>query len=115
MECVPFLGFLRKSTLLPVSPIIPGDACLLKGDLEFVDTQSFKLNIRRTKTIQNNEWILVLPYVKSASPDMCPVIAVQNFVYLAPFEPKLPLFAYREKGKSAGGLINPSPTDKGVY
>ena len=68
------------------------------GDLEFIDGQTFRLNIRRTKTIQYNERILVLPFVKSPSPDICPVVAVQNLQYLTPFDPKLPLFSYREKG-----------------
>ena len=96
--CVAFFGFLRKATLLPISPNVPGDACLLKGDLVVVDRNSFKLNIRRTKTIQNNERILVLPFVTCPEKSICPVNAVKNLLYLAPFDPKLPLFSYREGG-----------------
>ena len=96
--CVAFFGFLRKSTLLPISPVDPGESCLLKGDLEFTSTCSFKVNIRRTKTIQNNERILILPYIQSPRSEICPVDAVKNTMYLAPNDPRLPLFAYRENG-----------------
>ena len=97
--CVAFFGFLRKSTLLPISPVSAGEACLLKSDLEIVDRDTFKLNIRRTKTIQFSERILVLPFVHCPGSSICPVEAVKNLLYLSPNDPKLPLFWYRDKGR----------------
>ena len=93
-----FYGFLRKSTLLPISPVTPGDACLLKKDLVFQNSYSFKLFIRRTKTIQNNERILVLPYEQCPGSPVCPVEAVRNLLYLSPGDLSLPLFSFKENG-----------------
>ena len=94
--CVGFYGFLRKATLLPKSNISPGEDCLLKGDLKMVNYSLIKLYVRRTKTIQNNDRILVLPFVACPQSPLCPVRAVRNLLYLSPNDPKLPLFSYRK-------------------
>lgn len=97
--CVGLFGFLRKATLLPISATSPGDACLLKGDLELIGYDSFVLHVRRTKTIQYNERVLKLVYAAGKGSILCPVSAVRNLMYLAPNDATLPLFSFKHKGK----------------
>ena len=96
--CIAFYGFLRKATLLPKSKTLAGNECLLKGDLKLINYNLARLYVRRTKTIQNNERVLILPFVACPQSSLCPVKAVRNLQYLSPNDPSLPLFCYREKG-----------------
>ena len=94
-----FFGLLRKRTLLPVTMNNPGDACVLRRDLEFNGDSVFTLLIRKTKTIQCQERILSLPFVACAQSPLCPFAALSDLVIVAPTNPNLPLFSYRNKGK----------------
>lgn len=96
--CVGFFGFLRKATLLPISGETPGDACLLYGDLEFQNPNNFVIKVRRTKTIQCNERVLLLPYTAYRGSRLCPITALANLLEVSPKQKNLPLFAYRNKG-----------------
>ena len=97
--CVGFFGFLRKINLLPVSSIKLGDSCLLREDVDFVSNDCFVLNISKTKTIQNHERILTIPFVAVPGSVLCPVDAVMNMLIVSPVEDTLPLFSYVENGE----------------
>lgn len=95
-----FLGFLRKSTLLPKSLTNPGSDCVLRRDLRMPAYNEVMLHIRKTKTIQFGQKVLLVPY--SGSPvecPLCPVTAVRNLLHSIPYKPDLPLFAYYEGNK----------------
>ena len=94
---VGFLGFLRKSTLLPVSQTNQGDSCVRLYDLDTSDHSCYFLRIRKTKTIQFGQGILSLPYVALKGSVFCPVNALQNLLIVAPADTRLPLFSYRTK------------------
>ena len=89
-----FFGFLRKSTLLPISMVKPGDGCILRKDLDMPDCKTVVLYIRKTKTIQCKERVLVMPYVASPGNPLCPVKALNDLLSIAPMELDLPLFGY---------------------
>ena len=93
-----FFGFLRKATLLPSSPCYPGIACLLRGDLHLLSASYFELHVRRTKTIQFNQRVLVLPYSAAQGSPLCPVKALYDLIHLSSFSDESPLFSYK-KGK----------------
>ena len=95
-----FFGFLRKKTLLPVSSTKPDTDCLLRNDLVMQDANSYTLYIRRTKTIQFGERILVLPFVAEPSNALCPVSAMKNLMLVSPKESMIPLFSYIQRGKT---------------
>ena len=91
--CVGLFGFLRKATLLPIS-VQKIDSCILRGDLEFLNNESFVLNIRKTKTIQNHERVLVMPFVAVPGTVFCPVDAVMNMLIVSPIADDMPLFSF---------------------
>jgi len=97
--CIVFFRFLRKATLLPVSATVAGGDSLLRGDVEFLDTDSFLIHICKTKTIQYNERILTLPYVACPGSPLCPVQVLLNVRLIAPDDDELPLFAYVNEKK----------------
>ena len=95
--CVAFYGFLRKSTLLPESSVIPGDDCILRKDLHMTSSNRFVLYIRKTKTIQFGQRIIVVPY--TAAPIkciLCPVAAISSLLSCTSYKAKLPLFLFRK-------------------
>ena len=94
-----FYGLLRKRTLLPVTLKNPGDSCLLRSDLTMNGDSSFVLNVRKTKTIQCGERVLVLPFVSCASSPLCPFAALSNLLIVAPINKNLPLFSYKRNGE----------------
>ena len=98
---VGFFGLLRKKTLLPQTSNNHGDSCLLRSDFVMLDVNSFVLNVRKTKTIQCSERVLVLPYVSSPGSKLCPVSAMKDLLYVAPREGHLPLFSYKTNGTFA--------------
>ena len=93
---VGFFGFLRKSTLLPISNPKPGDACIRRCDLDMPDNHTVVLYIKKTKTIQCNERVLIMPYVASPGNPLCPVRAIIDLLTVAPIDPQLPLFSYED-------------------
>ena len=92
-----YLGFLRKSTLLPVSQTNQGDSCVRLFDLDTSDVNCFSLRIRKTKTIQFGQRVLTLPFVALRGSVFCPVTALENLLIVAPSDVKQPLFSYRSK------------------
>ena len=92
-------GFLRKSTLLPKNASEPGRECLLRGDLEMPNDTAFSLHVRRTKTIQCGERVLIIPYCACPDSLLCPVSAMLELLQVAPPNVNLPLFSYRFRGK----------------
>ena len=99
-----FFGFLRKSTLLPISKTRPGDSCIRRCDLEMPDMDTVILHITKTKTIQFKERVLEMPYVASPGNALCPVAAVCNMLEVSPCDPNLPLFSYFERDGSVKSL-----------
>lgn len=93
---VGFLGFLRKSTLLPVSETNPGDSCILGYDLDTANDKCFIISIRKSKTIQFGQRVLTLPFAELKGSQLCPVDALRNLLFVAPFDRKSPLFSYRK-------------------
>ena len=94
---VGFFGFLRKSTLIPVSGTNPGDGHILYKDVVWENDSSFVINVRKTKTIQCGERILKLPFVGCKDNPLCPVKALQNLLCISPRDAALSLFAYRDR------------------
>jgi len=95
-----FFGFLRKATLLPMSSTDPGSDCLLIRDLVWINTQFFELRVRKTKTIQCGERLLILPYCASPANPLCPVIAANLLGRASSKNLDHPLFSY----KTANGV-----------
>ena len=58
------------------------------------------LRVRRTKTIQCNERVLCLPYVARHGSPLCPISAIRNLLYVSPNDALMPLFSYRQGGKT---------------
>ena len=92
-----FFGFLRKSTLLPVSVTNPGDGHILYSDVVWERNDSFVINVRKTKTIQEGQRILKLPFVGCQSNPLCPVKALLNLLCVSPLATDLSLFAYQDR------------------
>ena len=97
--CVAFYGFLRKSTMLPVTSTDPGEDCILRGDLHMPSNNTFVIYVRKTKTIQFGQRVLVIPYAETPKKCLlCPVSAMKSLLRCIPYLPKLPLFLYYQNG-----------------
>ena len=92
-----FYGFLRKSTLLPVSEANPGDGFILFSDVVWDVDNSFTINVRKTKTIQCHQRVLKLPFVGCSINPLCPVAALNNLMYNSPKDTLKSLFAYVDR------------------
>ena len=92
-----FFGFLRKSTLLPVTSVNPGDGYILFSDVVWDANDCFVIHVRKTKTIQCSERILKLPFVSCDASPLCPLKAMKNLLNCSPREPNLSLFAYNDR------------------
>ena len=90
-----FFVFLRKATLLPKSPCYPGSDCLLRKDLHILDGSSLELRIRKTKTIQKGERLLILPYCACPTSPLCPMKSVLDLLSVTRMNPDTPLFSYK--------------------
>lgn len=96
-----FLGFFRKSTLLPKSKLSCKDSLLLKdvkvtqeGDMLFV-------TVRHTKTIQFGQRLLIIPFSRSQDSLLCPLKAMISMlagIKDVKCSSDHPLFSYIEKG-----------------
>ena len=96
---VGYYGLFRKSTLLPVTLKNPGDSCLLRGDLIVNSCTVFTLHVRKTKTIQCGDRVLVLPFVSCPGSLLCPYKALMDLLIVAPKADNLPLFSYKKHGE----------------
>lgn len=93
---VGFFGFLRKATLLPKTTSNPGSDSLLRKDLYWLAIDKFELRIRKTKTIQCGQRLLIIPYCASPCQSLCPVTAVLNLFKISSPSAEYPLFSYRK-------------------
>lgn len=91
-----FFGFLRKATLLPKNQNLPAVDCILRKDLRMIGRDHLELHVRKTKTIQFGQRILIIPFYPVPGSVLCPVLAVKSLFRRTPFQPELPLFSYRE-------------------
>ena len=92
-----FFGLFRKKTLLPQTLTNPGDSCILRGDMKIVDPDTIVISVRKTKTIQCGERLLVMPFVSCVNNSrLCPVRALKDLLHVAPIDPKMPLFSYNQ-------------------
>lgn len=71
-----FLGFFRKSTLLPKSDVSSDQALLMKDILISQDGGSLFITVRHTKTIQFGQRTLTIPFFKSPDSLLCPLQAI---------------------------------------
>lgn len=94
---VGFYCFLRKASLVPISPKNPGERCLLMSDLEYNPLKSIlTVVVRVTKTIQFAERSLRIPLVATpGNPALCPFTAWRLWLTSAPRSANLPLFSYQ--------------------
>ena len=74
---VAFYGFLRKSSLLPKNKQDVAKS-ILSNDLSEVNSSSFLIAIRHSKTIQFGQRVLMLPYTKCTVKRLCPVHALTH-------------------------------------
>lgn len=93
---VGFFCFLRKASLVPISPKSPGDRCLILSDLSYDSVKSaLSVSVRVTKTIQFAERTLSIPLVPAPdNPALCPITAWKLWRTCAPNSPTLPLFSF---------------------
>lgn len=93
-----FLGFLRKSTLLPSSPLVPPGKMLTRSDVTHFSYDSFTLVIKNSKVIQFGQKELILPYYRSSNPSLCPIRAVLSHFGASPLSTDRPLFNFSLAG-----------------
>jgi integrase len=95
---VAYYGFLRKSTLLPVSETVALGKYIARADLVDLTLSSFSIHIRQSKTIQFGQRLLTLPYVSSSDFRICPVRAVLKHFGQSKLSGNRPLFNYVMNG-----------------
>lgn len=93
-----FFGFLRRSTLLPMSKVLVANKYISRGDVTQVCLSSFLLSIKASKTIQFGQKILTLPYVSCQVSEICPVRAILTHLGTSVLPASTPLFNYVENG-----------------
>ena len=91
---IAFFGFLRKSTLLPVSEDLVQGKYIARSDVMDLTLSSFQLQIKYSKTIQFGQRILSLPYVVCDDTRLCPVRAILSHLGRSKLQPSRPLFNY---------------------
>jgi hypothetical protein len=74
---------------------------LRRVDIVNLCTDSFVLNVRRTKTIQFGERTLQIPFVSCEDCRLCPVRALLHHLTCSKLPSSSSLFAYVENGRSS--------------
>jgi hypothetical protein len=97
--CVVFFGFLRKSTLLPVSSDVAVDKILTRDDVKKLDIESFCLYVRHSKVIQFGERVHCIPFYCCECIVLCPVRAILSHFGASPLGGRRPLFNYLMNGR----------------
>jgi hypothetical protein len=95
---VAFLGFLRKSTLLPSPDVLISGKFIRRADLIGLSLTSFSVEIRHSKTIQFGQRVLTLPFVASPDIRLCPVRAVLTHLGTSKLPSDRPLFNFVSNG-----------------
>ena len=94
-----FLGFMRKSTLLPLSANVEGVKILLREDVKELDLSSFVLVVRQSKVIQFGQRVHSIPFAISPDYILCPVRSLLSHFGASPLGGKRPLFNYTVSGR----------------
>jgi hypothetical protein len=94
-----FLGFMRKSTLLPLNAKVELEKILLRDDISGLDLSSFVLTVRRSKVIQFGQRVHTIPFALSPDSVLCPVRSLLSHFGASPLGGRRPLFNYMEKGR----------------
>ena len=91
---VGFLGFLRKSSLLPGSAVLDPSKNLVRADVTEMCVDSFVLLMRHSKVIQFGEKVHAIPFVRCEEFSLCPVRSVLSHFGASPLGPRRPLFNF---------------------
>jgi hypothetical protein len=94
---IAFLGFFRKSTILPVSAAAPPGIC--RSDVQNFTSQSFELVVKHTKTVQFGQRILVLPFFCCSDQRLCPIRALWSHLVSSPAASSAHIFSYVQAGR----------------
>jgi hypothetical protein len=94
-----FFGFMRKSTMLPVSAKDQVVKMLIRDDLVQLNLESFVLQIHHSKVIQFGEKVHCLPFVRCEDCALCPVRAIMSHFGASPLGASRPLFNYLLAGR----------------
>jgi hypothetical protein len=96
---VSFLGFLRKSSVLPVASKFDEKCTLLHDDVEDLNLSYFVLVLRHSKVIQFGQKVLKLPYASCVELPLCPVRALLSHFGASSLGGRRPLFNFMCAGK----------------
>lgn len=92
-----FLGFMRKSTMLPPKNFTT-EKILTRNDILDLNIDSFILQVHHSKVIQFGEKIHLIPFARSSDFNLCPVRAIMAHFGASPLEKNRPLFNYKFAG-----------------
>lgn len=98
-----FLGFFRKSTLLPKSQASRTEALLLRDIRISQDGDNLYITVRHTKTIQFGQRILTIPFIRLPDSVLCPLKAIVSMLAgISHIQPgsNQPLFSYENGNKT---------------
>lgn len=93
-----FMGFLRKSSLLPASGPFNPAKTLLRGDVKELSLESFVLIVKHSKVIQFGQKVHEIPYARCTEFRLCPVRALHAHLGASVLPPGRPLFSYNLAG-----------------
>jgi hypothetical protein len=96
---IAFYGFLRNSSVLPVSKDFDPKKTLLRSDVSKLCLSSFVLQCRHSKVVQFGQKVLSLPYVSCNDLSLCPVRALLAHFGASPLGARRPLFNYLCMGR----------------
>jgi integrase len=97
-----FLGFMRKSTLLPATLTVKQGKMLLREDIVDLGVESFSLRVRHSKVIQFGERVHMIPFAFCSDPVLCPIRAIMSHLGASPMDKDRPLFNYKYAGREIG-------------
>jgi hypothetical protein len=89
-----FFTFFRSSTLMPRTKNLEGSGHLLRGDVS-LNSNSFQVSLRFSKTRQFNDTVLVYPIQEIPGSPFCPVEAWRAHVEASPAPPNAPAFMWK--------------------
>lgn len=93
-----FLGFMRKSTLLPSSATVKPEKMLTRGDVLNLTLDSFSLSIKHSKVIQFGQRVHIIPFSRSPEFKLCPIRSLHAHFGASPLPSKSPLFNFTLAG-----------------
>jgi hypothetical protein len=89
-----FFYFFCSSTLMPRTKNLEGSGHLLRSDVS-LNSNSFQVSLRFSKTRQFNDTVLVYPVQEIPGSLFCPVKAWQAHVEASPTPPNAPAFLWQ--------------------